>query len=476
MTTTKTAFRRLALAGAALTVIATSMVAAPVLAQATHATGQQTQVAATARSGLDFPRSFQTREINTNGTTLHVRIGGSGPAVVLLHGYGETGDMWAPLAADLARDHTVIVPDLRGMGLSATAATGFQKANQAEDILGLMDAVNIDRADVVAHDIGNMVGFALAARHSDRVTRLVLMDAPVPGIGPWEEVLKNPLLWHFRFGGPDMERLVAGRERIYLDRFWNEFSATPSRFTEASRTHYAALYAAPGRMHAGFGQFAAFDQDAIDNKVWLATHGKLTLPVLAVGGAKSFGPMMAVDAEAGAVDVQERVIPDAGHWLMEEQPALTVLAIREFLDGTPTQSSNEHLVQTAMSLGQTQALPTTGAGAGTSGLAAVRTVLLYGDPSRAGPYAFEIHVPANTRIESHTHRDDRFATVISGSWFFGYGKYATDATVRPLTTGGFYTEPAGSPHFAFTRDEPAVVRITGNGPSDTVYVAGSAAN
>ena len=88
------------------------------------------------------------------------------------------------------------------------------------------------------------------------------MDAPLPGVGPWEEVLKSPLLWHFRFGGPDMERLVAGRERIYLDRFWNEFSADPRSFGEASREHYARLYAQPGAMRAGFAQFAAFDQDA----------------------------------------------------------------------------------------------------------------------------------------------------------------------------------------------------------------------
>src|SRR5262245_66078187 len=89
-------------------------------------------------------------------------------------------------------------------------------------------------------------------RYRSRVTRFVLIDAPLPGVGPWEDILKNPLLWHFRFGGPDMERLVAGRERIYLDRFWNEFSATPARFGEAARTHYAKLYEMPGAMHSGF--------------------------------------------------------------------------------------------------------------------------------------------------------------------------------------------------------------------------------
>jgi pimeloyl-ACP methyl ester carboxylesterase len=277
-----------------------------------------------------FPKEVRTQEITTNETTLHVRVGGNGPAVVMLHGYADTGDMWAPLAAELLRDHTVVAPDLRGMGLSATATTGFEKKHQAEDIVGVMDALDIQRADVVAHDIGNMVAFAFAAQHPDRTTRLVLMDAPVPGVGPWEEILKNPLLWHFRFGGPDMERLVAGRERIYLDRFWNEFSAVPAHFDEASRKHYAELYARPGVMHAGFGQFAAFDQDAIDNRAMLA-HGRLRMPVLAVGGDHSFAGTMAYVMRFAADDVQEAVVRDSGHWLMEEQPAATVALIRSFL-------------------------------------------------------------------------------------------------------------------------------------------------
>lgn len=282
-----------------------------------------------------FPAGFKTQEIATNGTTLHVRIGGSGPAVVLLHGYGETGDMWAPMAADLARERTVIVPDLRGMGLSAQTPGGFDKKNQAHDIAGVLDKIGIAKVDLVTHDIGNMVGFALAAQYRDRVARFVLIDAPVPGVGPWDEILKNPLLWHFRFGGPDMERLVAGRERIYLDRFWNEFSATPSRFTEAARQHYAALYASPGAMRSGFAQFAAFDQDAIDNKAFLAEHGKLAMPVLALGGEKSFGLTMAAVMRFAATDVSEGVVPDSGHWIMEENPKATVAAVRSFLLRAP---------------------------------------------------------------------------------------------------------------------------------------------
>jgi pimeloyl-ACP methyl ester carboxylesterase len=279
---------------------------------------------------LSYPPSFVTQEITTNGTTIYVRVGGSGPAVLLVHGYGETGDMWVPMATDLARDHKVIVPDLRGLGLSSKPAGVFDKKAQAHDLAGVLDHLQIDRTDIVAHDIGNMVAYALAAQYPQRVAKLAVIDAPLPGVGPWEEVLKNPLLWHFRFGGPDMERLVAGRERIYLDRFWNEFSATPARFSESARDHYAKLYALPGAMHSGFAQFAAFDQDASDNKAFLA-RGKLKMPVLAVGGEKSFGPMMATVMRFAADDVREAIVPDSGHWIMEENPEATIRIVSDFL-------------------------------------------------------------------------------------------------------------------------------------------------
>lgn len=421
-----------------------------------------------ARAEINFPPGFRTQEIAVNGTVLHVRVGGTGPAVVLIHGYGDTGDMWAPLAAELMRDHLVIAPDLRGMGLSATAADGFTKKNQAEDIAGVMSSLRVERADIVGHDIGNMVAFAFAAAHPDRTTRLVVMDAPVPGIGPWEEVLKNPLLWHFRFGGPDMERLVAGRERIYLDRFWNEFSANPARFPEAMRRHYAELYSKPGRMHAGFLQFAAFDQDALDNRASLAL-GRLQMPVLAVGGDHSFGSTMAFVMRFAADDVHQAVIANAGHWLMEEQSQATVAAIRTFLD------AGRELPQTRLTSAQVDALAREGAGAGTSGVKGIQTTVLSGDPNVAGPYVIEIRVPARTRIAAHSHRDNRNALVVSGEWNFGYGERASDAAARKLGPGGFYTEPAGQPHFAFTGDLPAVVYITGDGPTDTTYVVGTQA-
>jgi len=256
---------------------------------------------------------------------------------------------------------------------------------------------------------------------------------------------------------------VAGRERIYLDRFWNEFSANPAHFPEASRRHYAALYARPGRMHAGFMQFAAFDQDAIENRAALVL-GRLQMPVLAIGGDHSFGTTMAFVMRFAADDVRQVVIADAGHWLMEEQPQATVAAIRAFLRPEAT------LAQARLTPADVDAVARGGAVAGTSGISGVQTTVLAGSPNAAGPYAIEIRVPAHTRIASHRHRDDRTALVVSGEWHFGYGEQADEAAARTLVPGSFYTEPAGDAHFAFTGDLPTVVYISGQGPTDTTYV------
>jgi pimeloyl-ACP methyl ester carboxylesterase len=276
-----------------------------------------------------FP-SFRTEMAPVNGVELYTRIGGKGPPVVLIHGFGDTGDMWAPLAADLAKDHTVIVPDLRGMGLSSIPAAGYDKRNQAADIRALLDRLGVGKADIVGHDIGTMVAYAYAARYPEQTEKLVVMDAPVPGVPPWDDIVRDPKLWHFDFGGPDMERLVRGRERTYLDRFWNEFAGTPSKIDEATRQHYAKLYARPGAMRAAFAQFRSIRQDAVDNKAGLTT--KLPMPVLAIGGEQSFGSMEAVVMRNAAVDVTEVVIPHSGHWLMEEASEPTIRAIRTFLD------------------------------------------------------------------------------------------------------------------------------------------------
>ena len=276
-----------------------------------------------------FPAAFHTQDIIVEGVKIHVRVGGKGPAVVMLHGFGDTGDMWAPLAADLAKDHTVVVPDLRGLGLSSIPDSGYDKKTQAGDIRGVLAALGIDHAVVIGHDIGTMVAFAYASRYPQLTDRLVVMDAPVPGIPPWNDIVRSPMLWHFDFGGPDAERLVAGRERIYLDRFWNEFAGDRSKVDEATRQHYAKLYARPGVMHAAFAQFGSIRQDAVDNEASMKT--RLTMPVLAIGGEKSFGANEAIVMRNAADNVTEVVIPGAGHWLMEEAPAPTIQAIRDFI-------------------------------------------------------------------------------------------------------------------------------------------------
>jgi pimeloyl-ACP methyl ester carboxylesterase len=277
-----------------------------------------------------FPASFHTQDIPVDGVTMHVRVGGKGPAVVLLHGFGDTGDMWAPLAADLARDHTVVVPDLRGMGLSSIPTAGYDKKTQAGDIRGVLHALKIENSVVVGHDIGTMVAFAYASRYPEHTNRLVVMDAPVPGIPPWNDIVRSPMLWHFDFGGPDMERLVDGRERLYLDRFWNEFAGNPAKVDEGIRWHYARLYARPGAMHAAFAQFRSIRQDAVDNEASMVK--KLSMPVLAVGGEKSFGANEAIVMRNAADKVTEVVIQGAGHWLMEEAPTQTIAAVRGFID------------------------------------------------------------------------------------------------------------------------------------------------
>jgi pimeloyl-ACP methyl ester carboxylesterase len=280
-----------------------------------------------------WPEAFGAKQMAVTDGTQYVRVGGKGPAVLLLHGFGDTGDMWVPLAAALVKDHSVIVPDLRGMGLSSHPEGGYEKIAQARDLAAILDQLGFQEVALVTHDIGNMVGYAAAALFPQRVTKWVVMDAPLPGIGHWDDQLKSPKVWHFNFRGPDTERLVAGRERILLDRFYNELSANPSRIDEQTRDHYAALYARPYAIHNAFsGQFAAFAQDAIDNQR-LVAKGKLKMPVLAIGGDHSYGAHLATEVGFAAADVRAAVIKDSGHWIMEEQPEQAVTIILSFLKG-----------------------------------------------------------------------------------------------------------------------------------------------
>jgi pimeloyl-ACP methyl ester carboxylesterase len=266
---------------------------------------------------------------DVDGARLRYLTEGKGDAVVLLHGFTHTADSWTLLMTELAKTHTVIAPDLPGLGKSSRPARGYDKLTAAQDIHKLLVQLGIAKADVVGHDIGLMVAYAYTGQFRDEVRRLVVMEAPLPGIEPWDQMFIDPRLWHFHFTSPTAEKLVAGRERIYLDRFWNEFAADPKAVPEKERQFYTKSYSQPGAMKASFAYFAAFRQDAADNKRLFAT--KLTMPVLTIAGDKSMGPALEAQAKRVAESVHSEVLSNTGHWLLNERPQETVKLISDFL-------------------------------------------------------------------------------------------------------------------------------------------------
>ncbi len=270
------------------------------------------------------------RFAEVNGVRLHYQLGGSGTPVVLLHGYAQTGHMWQPLVPALAPRHTVIVPDLRGAGGSGKPEGGYDKKTMAVDIHALVTSLGFDRVAIVGHDIGLMVAYAFAAQFPGATERVVLMDAFLPGIGAWKDVWLLRDLWHFHFYGEVPLALVQGRERIYFEHFWNDFAADPKRsIPEADRRLYAAAYAQPGGMRAGFEYFRALERDAED---FAAMAGaRLAMPLLVLTGEKASGQFLIEQARQVATDVRGEVIKGSGHWLMEEAPDAVMPSITRFV-------------------------------------------------------------------------------------------------------------------------------------------------
>jgi pimeloyl-ACP methyl ester carboxylesterase len=260
------------------------------------------------------PRSLYA---TVNGVRLHYLREGSGPAVVLLHGYAETSHMWLPLIPELARTHTVIAPDLRGAGDSDRPETGYEKKALAQDVHALITSLGIRGAKIVGHDIGLMVAYAYAAQYPEETDSIVLMEAFLPGIGRWKDVYLLRDKWHYNFYGDTPLKLVAGRERIYFDHFWNDFAADPKHsMPDADREFYVKAYAQPGGMRAGFEYFRAWPQDAVDFESFSKT--RLSMPMLVLSGEKSGGTFLIEQARLVATHVEGVIIKAAGHWLMEE--------------------------------------------------------------------------------------------------------------------------------------------------------------
>jgi len=271
-----------------------------------------------------------SRTAEIDGAKLHYMTAGHGTPLILLHGYAETSLMWKPIIPVLAVRFTVIAPDLPGIGDSDIPADGLDMKNAAVRIHDLAKSLGVQKAEVVGHDIGLMVAYAYAAQFPTEVTKLVLMDAFLPGVEGWEAVYNNPAIWHFRFNGPTPEALVQGRERTYFDYFWNDFAADKTHsIPEADRKAYAAAYARPGRMHAGWAYFVSFLQAAKDFAQLSQT--KLTMPVLTIGGDKSLGEALGQQAKLVATDATVVVLKNTGHWVLEEQPKETTEALQKFL-------------------------------------------------------------------------------------------------------------------------------------------------
>jgi pimeloyl-ACP methyl ester carboxylesterase len=279
----------------------------------------------------------QSRFAKLDGVRLHYLAAGKGEPVILLHGYAQNSHMWRPLIAELAKTNTVIAPDLRGFGQSSKPANGYEKppngydkTSMARDIHALAASLGLKHVRICGHDIGLMVAYAYAAQYPAEVERIVLMDAFLPGVGVWENVWLLHDKWHFNFYGETPLKLVAGRERIYFEHFWNDFAANPKQsVSERDRRFYAKAYGQPGAMRAGFEVFRAFERDGKDFADLAKT--KLTMPMLVLSGEKASGDFLFQQARLVADNVDGVIVKGSGHWLIDEAPGQVIPKLVSFL-------------------------------------------------------------------------------------------------------------------------------------------------
>jgi pimeloyl-ACP methyl ester carboxylesterase len=299
-------------------------------------TGRKTKIVSSVLLLLSLSSSLMAEEIQSkfakaDGQNIHYLVAGKGDPVILLHGYTQTSRMWIPLMQQLSADHLVIAPDLRGIGSTSIPAQGFTKAEMARDIHALVRSLGLSKIKIVGHDIGLMVAYAYAAQYPSEVQKIALMDAFLPGVGNWKDVWLLRDLWHFHFYGTTPLALVDKRERTYFEHFWNDFAADKTHsIPEQDRQFYTNAYAQPNRMKAGFEVFRAFEQDAADFADFAKTP--LQMPMLVLTGEKASGPVLIEQSRLVAKNVEGVIVPNAGHWLMEEAGPVVMPKLVEFLN------------------------------------------------------------------------------------------------------------------------------------------------
>ena len=275
-------------------------------------------------------KNIVSRTAKIDNVELHYLTASHGPAVILLRGYAETSRMWKPIIPLLAEKFTVIAPDLPGIGDSSIQAEKIDILSAANRIHMLVRSLGVEKARVVGHDIGLMVAYAYSTQFPAETEKLEVMDAFLPGVPGWEPIYNAPNVWHFRFNGEYPEALVKGRERTYFEYFWNVFAADKTRsIPEPDRKAYTEAYSRPGRMRAAWAYFASWPQLAKDFSQ--LSQAKLTMPVLSIGGEKSLGNELAAQMKLVADNVTVVVLPNTGHWILEERPKETTDALMKFL-------------------------------------------------------------------------------------------------------------------------------------------------
>jgi pimeloyl-ACP methyl ester carboxylesterase len=272
---------------------------------------------------------FLSGTAQANGTTLHYVRGGAGSAVILLHGFPEDWYAYHRVMPLLAKQFTVVAIDLRGIGGSTATAGGYDAANMAEDVHQLVEHLHLEHVYVVGHDIGGMVAYAFARRYQETCRGVMLLDAPVPGLGPWDAVKANPIIWHIHFQQtPDLpEQLIAGREAIYLRHFLDS-----DTFSDADVARYARAYAAPEHLRALLEIYRAFPAN---EKFNAAQRRAISLPlVLAPGENSPFEKLMPGFAEAlrdhGCANVKIEAIKNSVHYVADEQPEAVAQLIERY--------------------------------------------------------------------------------------------------------------------------------------------------